>query len=178
MTKKERTLSLDLALEYSGWAIWHGERAVKADFIRTTKKKATPTESARIASIYKVVEHLIDECDIDTIVIEDQYVSFNKKTAMKLSRVRGAIECLASLKGIKIVSYQASEIKKYTSGKGSSNKEDMYEAVVALRDEYVAEDVWQYIENLRKDNKKIDDIIDAIGIGYCYLQAPTVALPV
>ncbi|MCX7610339.1 MAG: crossover junction endodeoxyribonuclease RuvC [Ignavibacterium sp.] len=165
-----KVLSVDGALSHTGYAVWDREKVTKIGIIQTKECKATPYSSDRIFYICNEIDKIIKEENIDVVVVENQFTGVNRKTSSILSNVRGAIQYIVKMNQKEIYACQPTVIKKVISQKGNSKKEDMFKAIEEKQREekIIDEQMWNKIIELKEKNKKIDDIIDAISIGYVF----------
>ena len=170
-------LTIDASLRSTGYAVWKDGVATLVGKIVTKKNKTTPNESDAIHLIFKDLSELLDKVKTDTIIIEDQFVGQNKGTALQLSRVRGMIQLLSAMRGIPLYIIEARKIKKIVTDNGNANKDMVCEAIEQIQREnnIVCEDAWRFVQAMKNNGEKYDDIIDAIAIGYAYLHAPAEA---
>ena len=89
------------------------------------------------------------------VAVEKLYFSANKKTAMLVSEVRGALLNTAQSRGIPTFEYSPSEIKSATTSSGNADKTQ----------------VAKMLHSLIKIEKEIehDDEYDAIAVGVTHL---------
>ncbi|KKW19313.1 MAG: Crossover junction endodeoxyribonuclease RuvC [Parcubacteria group bacterium GW2011_GWA2_51_10] len=109
----------------------------------------------RLAAVAAECSRLIEKYAPAALAIEKLYFSANKKTAMRVSEVRGALIGSAAERGIPVFEYTPGEIKSATAGSGSADKTQIAKMLHALV----------------KIEKKIkyDDEYDAIAVGVTHL---------
>lgn len=143
--------------------------------IRTSKKKATPNESARILAIYQEFTLYLRTFKPDLVVAENIHVGRNKRTALGLSRVRGAVQLACMQANIPFVVVEPSTIKRVASGKGNASKEEMQAAVLELyKDSALVQEKLKVFIPDGKD--KTDDMADALATVHTYVKEPEMCI--
>lgn len=177
-----RIMALDASLSSTGLAIYDTELKdfTRADKIRTSIKKATPTQARRVDYICTELSHILFWNAIDIVLIEDIYIGMQQPSSViPLAILRGAIqETVYGLEYDDLLVAESSKIKKEVVGKGNASKADVYEE---LKRKYsnspvVAKALGK--ELICKNNKdKNEDISDAIALIDAYLSNPSIAHP-
>lgn len=128
------------------------ERLLFSECVETSSKTDFP---ARLALVAGECARLISEHKPDAMAIEKLYFSANKKTAMQVAEVRGALINVAASAGIPVSEYTPGEIKNASAGFGGADKKQVATMLHALV----------------KIDKKIahDDEYDAIAVGVTHL---------
>ena len=121
---------------------------VYSNCIETTSQNEFPERLAHVANECAI---LIKKFSPDMVAVEKLYFSANKKTAMLVSEVRGALLNTAQSRGIPTFEYSPSEIKSATTSSGNADKTQ----------------VAKMLHSLIKIEKEIehDDEYDAIAVG-------------
>ena len=158
-------IALDASLSSTGYCIMDDNKEVIDCGKITTNSKNK--DSHRISFICKKCEELIIIYDIKCVVIEGQFVSRNKNTAMKLSRLFGAIMYLSQIHDIDIISIEPNRVRSILLH-GDCDKEEMAKFIL---DSYefncIVTSIGPYSD---KSNKaKTSDIYDSISIGMAYM---------
>ena len=117
-------VGIDPALATTGYGVIQVKgqmlALVEAGIIQTQAKEAV---SERLAKIYRGVLKLISDTHADCLVLEKIYSHYkHPATACILGQARGVICLAASTKGIPLVEYAATRIKKAIIGKGLASK--------------------------------------------------------
>lgn len=160
-------LAIDASISSTGFAIVDCDTNLVEFGKLTTKSKEK--EEDRIFYITKYIRDLIQKCDIKEVVMENQYLGRNPKTALQLSRLRGAIMFVATDLGASIEHPTPAEIRKKLMSNGSASKEEVAEYVRSYykEDERVVA-LGEF--NDRQCKAKNSDIYDAISIGLAYTE--------
>lgn len=111
--------------------------------------------SARLAHVAGECARLIENHKPDALAIEKLFFGANKKTAMQISEVRGALIVSASERGIPVFEYSPGEIKSATASSGRADKSQIAKMLHALI-------------KIEKEIKH-DDEYDAIAVGITHL---------
>ena len=117
-------VGIDPALATTGYGVIQVKgqilALVEAGIIQTQAKE---TVSERLDKIYRGVLKLISDTHADCLVLEKIYSHYkHPATACILGQARGVICLAASNKGIPLVEYAATRIKKAIIGKGLASK--------------------------------------------------------
>jgi crossover junction endodeoxyribonuclease RuvC len=123
----------------------------------------TPEKGAtadRLAHISRAVSNAITTYAPDTVAIETLFFSINKKTAIGVAEARGAILAAAGLASLPVVEYSPQQVKNAVTGHGGADKAALARMIPMLL-------------TLPK-KKRLDDELDAIGIGITALARSTI----
>lgn len=162
-------LGLDASISCTGYAVINKDSSLVEFNKITTKPKEE--EDERIFKITIKIKELIEKYEIETVVLESQFLGRNAKTAMQLSRLRGAIIFVCKFLNVRLIHLSPSSIRMHLlgPGKGSSSKEE----VATFVKEYYAgnKDIEILGEfNDRQCKAKNSDIYDAISIALSYIS--------
>lgn len=113
--------------------------------------KATDEFTKRLTEVTLECERLITIYEPEAFAIEKLFFSANRKTAMRVAEVRGAlIQCAAS-HGLEIFEYSPAEVKSAIASSGRADKQQLASMLHLL---------------IKIDKKvELDDEYDAIAIG-------------
>lgn len=118
-----RILGIDPGYERLGVAVIDkkgGEDTILySNCLRTSAKQDI---YKRFADIGAKLETIMDKFKPEVLAIENLFVSKNRKTAMRVSEVRGIILYEAVKRGLSIHEYSPMEVKMSVTGSGSSDK--------------------------------------------------------
>ncbi len=172
-------LTLDLSLSSTGYTVYTNGEIVEVDRIVSVNKEGGLTknqleytyfygsvdENSRLYHLMVVIEQLIIKYDIDTVVIESQYVGNNRRVGLMLSSLKGAVTYLSRSNDCELIVLTPSEIRKELLGQGNGRAS---KEIVA---EYIREyyyDAGEFSDKTGK--KKTSDMYDAISILIAYLN--------
>lgn len=127
-----RILGIDPGLNITGYGVVEGEggigRAalVEAGVVRSTKKDL----ASRIQELYLGVGEVVEQYQPAAMVVEQLYAHYkHPRTAILMAHARGAIFLAATTRGVPVVSYSATRIKKTITGHGRASKEQVQRTV-------------------------------------------------
>ncbi len=87
----------------------------------------------RLASLYDGLNDIIQEYRPDIMAIEEVYIKGDRpETGLKMGHARGVLFLAAAKKGIPVVSYQATGVKKALTGNGRASKEQVQAMVKVI----------------------------------------------
>lgn len=160
-------LAIDASISSTGYAVVNSDTVLMEHGKVTTTNKLP--EEERIFAIAGKMKELIEKYEVEKVILENQFLGRNAKTALQLSRLRGAIMFVTQLNNVSIEYPTPSEIRKKLMNNGSASKEDVAEYV---REYYKHDDTVQALGefNDRPCKAKNSDIYDAISIGLAYTK--------
>ena len=113
--------------------------------------------SERLEVVGKKLEVIIKKYNPDIVAIEKIFFQKNKKTAMDVSQVIGALSYIAESAEIPVKNYTPNEVKNSITGNGNANKKQVEFMVKQMVD-------------IDPNKKMIDDEYDAIAVGITCLS--------
>ena len=119
------------------------------------KLSSSEPMTERLGKIFTFVQETIREFKVDSVSIEDVFVSVNARSALKLGQGRGAAITAAVNLGLEVFEYTPREIKKAVSCYGGAGKEQVAQMVGFL---VGVKDIRPY------------DAADAVAISICHLN--------
>lgn len=166
---RESILSVDASLSSCGWSVidFNTKEVINVDRICTTSKIS---EDDRIFNISKELVKISNYYNINTIILEGQYVGKNAKTTMQLARLRGGLMMSMRIFKKNVEYIMPGEIKVALMGKGfgQSSKEEVASFVLDYyANNKVVQAIGPYSDKTNK--KKTSDKYDAISIGLGFL---------
>ena len=163
-----RLIAIDPSLSSTGVAIFENGSLVYVNKITTTSKE---TEEFRIYKIAKELSFIIQRFEVTESIQETQFVSRNVKTALQLSRLRGAILYMLYENNVKAAFKTPSEVRQVLLDNGSADKLDVAQFVqTAFPDNELVKNLGEFNDRTCKD--KNSDMYDAISIGLAYIKKP------
>ena len=160
-------LALDASISSTGYAVINVDTTLVEFNKITTKSKEA--EEDRIFKIANKVKELIKIHNIETVVMESQFLGRNVKTAMQLSRLRGAIIFICKFLNVELIHLTPCEIRKFLFDNGSASKEEVAEFIKSF---YIDDENVQALGefNDRQCKAKNSDIYDAISIALAFIN--------
>jgi crossover junction endodeoxyribonuclease RuvC len=163
-------IGIDGAISCTGWCIMNDKLEIfncnKVDTRYGSISKQS--EDDRILYVAASIITIAKDYNIDTLIMEDQFVGKNKKTAMQLCRLRGALMDACLENNIKIDYIRPSELKKIVSTHGNASKDCVGDAVMNIyKNDPFVKALGPVID--KQNKQKNSDIYDSIAIIYSYL---------
>lgn len=154
-----RILGIDPGLAIVGWGVierTNGMTFVPLSFgsINTPAKTQV---GARLAIIYKNLNHIIEKYRPDEMAVESLFFNTNQTTAIAVAEARGIVLLVAEQHGIPIAEYTPLQVKQAVVGYGKAEKKQVIDMVTHLL--------------ALKQPPRPDDTADAIAIALCHGQS-------
>lgn len=125
--------------------------------IKEVKTKSSNLLGRRLKYIFSSVKDIVDSYKPGVLVLEKVYSHYRHPTTVGvLGQVRGIILLLAAQKGMKIVEYPATQVKKAITSYGTASKEQMKRMV-------------SYLAGLKKPLKS-QHLADALALVLAFLH--------
>jgi crossover junction endodeoxyribonuclease RuvC len=130
-----RILGIDPGLQVTGYAVLDatpaGPQLGEAGVIRTTESRDTADMAKRLATIYDSISEVFDQWQPGIVVVEQLYAHYeHPRTAILMGHARGVFFLVGGKRGVPVVSYAATKIKKTVTGSGRAGKEQMQYAIM------------------------------------------------
>jgi Holliday junction resolvasome RuvABC endonuclease subunit len=144
------TREMGVAFMEEGKLIYYGVKAIK--------KKKSPHETLKEGR--KIILRLINDFEPNTLVFEKSFF-FNNRNASLLNVFVDEIKTIGKRKGLKVVGYAPSTVKKFICGNGRASKKEVARVIVSKYPElkvYLTQDrAWkeEYHQNM----------FDAVALG-------------
>lgn len=116
-------------------------------------------------TIASEVKKIIEENSINLVICEDQYVNFNPKTALTLSRLLGTIIYVCEDLKIRVELISPTSARRILLGKGNSTKKDV---AIFINENYI--NLGEYSDKQTKTQEKNSDIFDALCVNLAWLK--------
>ncbi|MDR1773890.1 MAG: crossover junction endodeoxyribonuclease RuvC [Clostridioides sp.] len=151
-------LGIDPGIAIVGYGIleYKNNKFTPIDYGAITTPAHTDT-SKRLNTIYKGIDILIKQYNVEEVGIEELFFNKNIKTAITVAQARGVVLLACEQNGIPIYEYTPLQVKQGVVGYGRAKKFQVQEMVTAIL-------------NLREIPKP-DDVADAIAIAICHAHA-------
>lgn len=126
------------------------------DYGAVTTPAHMPTDK-RLELVYKGIDILVKNYNIDEVAIEELFFNKNVKTAITVAQARGVTMLACTHNGKPIYEYTPLQVKQGVVGYGRAKKTQVQEMVTSI---------------LRlKEVPKPDDVADALAIAVCHAHA-------
>jgi len=155
-----RVVGIDPGLGVTGYAVVDrgpsGPVVVEAGVIRGGRS-ASASMGERLNVIYDGVIEVLDAFPASALALEQVHSHVkHPRTAILMAHARGVIVLAAARRGVPVIGYAASRIKKTLTGSGKAPKEQMQHAIkVELR-----------LDRLPEPH----DVADACAVALCHYQ--------
>jgi len=159
-----RILGIDPGLQTTGYAVLeatsNGPRIVEAGVVRS---EPTTDLARRVRVLYDGIVEVLEQWTPTVMVVEQLYAHYDHpRTAILMAHARGGYLLAGSQRGIDVLSYAATRIKKVVTGSGRAGKEQVQAAIT---------------RELGLDKPpEPHDVADALAVALChyYLTAKTI----
>jgi crossover junction endodeoxyribonuclease RuvC len=154
-----RVVGVDPGLNVTGYAVVEpsarGPYVLEAGVIRPRRSQATLGE--RLRSIYQGIIEVLEQHSPGSFALEQIHSHLrHPRTAILMAHARGAIVLAAEQRGVPVVSYAATRIKKTLTGSGRAPKEQIQHAIKT---------------ELRLDRiPEPHDVADACAVALCHFH--------
>jgi crossover junction endodeoxyribonuclease RuvC len=125
-----RVLGIDPGLRITGYAVIEPRGAKphvrEAGIIGTTEGRGSADMAKRLRVLYDGVVEVLEQFQPGVMAVEQLFAHYqHPRTAIIMGHARGVIFLAAAQRGIPVISYAATRIKKTITGSGRASKEQM-----------------------------------------------------
>lgn len=152
-----KILSLDQALNVTGYAIFDNHELTSWGHFKTTSSK--PIEH-RLCEIWKHLNDLLNQYNFEYVVFEDIQKQTNQETYKKLAYVQAAVMIWCYNQNIKFTIYSPSHWRKILK--------ETYNVIFGRKREEQKKAAIEFVNHMNNMIVSSDEA-DAICIGYAYL---------
>jgi crossover junction endodeoxyribonuclease RuvC len=129
-----RILGVDPGLNITGYAVLEvgpdKPLVCEAGVIRGAEGRAPTGMAERLRSVYDSIVEVTDQYRPGVVVVEQLYAHYeHPRTAVLMAHARGVIFLAAAQRGLPVVSYNPTRIKKTVTGNGHAPKEQVQRTV-------------------------------------------------
>lgn len=127
-----RILGIDPGLNITGYGVIEiaDRKPPKVREAGVVRGKTRESLTARLVEIHEGVSDVIRTLKPDAMALEQLYSHYNQpRTAILMGHARGVICLAASLAGIPVLHYSATQIKKVLTGSGRAPKSQMQQSI-------------------------------------------------
>lgn len=148
-------LGIDPGYAIVGWGVVE----YRAGKFRTLGYGAIRTDAgvrteARLASIYRDLNTIIDHFHPEEMAVEELFFNTNVTTGIRVAQARGVVLLCGEQKGLRIAEYTPLQVKQSVAGYGRAEKKQVITMVTSLLG--------------LKEAPKPDDTADALAIAVCH----------
>jgi crossover junction endodeoxyribonuclease RuvC len=160
---KPKILAIDPGTREMGVAFLEGEKLIYHGV------KAIPTDKSpneKLKEGREIIIRLINDFKPDILVVEKSFFA-NNRTASLLHAFINEIRAIGSKKGLKVMSYATSTVRKSIAGNGRASKKELSKVIVSKYPTlkvYISQDrAWKELYH--------QNMFDAIALGLMALSA-------
>jgi len=129
-----RVLGVDPGLQITGYGVVkvgpRGPVLCEAGIIRSTEKRAPADMARRVLALYNGIVEVIDQFAPRVVAVEQLYAHYqHPRTAILMAHARGVVFLAAAQRGLPVVSYNATRVKKTITGNGRASKEQVQRTI-------------------------------------------------
>jgi crossover junction endodeoxyribonuclease RuvC len=129
-----RILGIDPGLQITGYGVVEASPSrplvCEAGVIRTSETPSTMDLATRIHSLYNGLVEVIDQFHPRVLAVEQLYAHYqHPRTAILMAHARGVVFLAAAQRGLPVVSYAATRIKKTITGNGRASKDQVQRTI-------------------------------------------------
>jgi crossover junction endodeoxyribonuclease RuvC len=133
-TPGERILGIDPGLQVTGYAVVEvgPQRPLicEAGVVRSTESRTPADMAQRLTSVYDSIVEIMNQFRPTVVVVEQLYAHYeHPRTAILMAHARGVIFLAAGQKGLPVISYNATRIKKTITGNGHASKDQVQRTI-------------------------------------------------
>ncbi len=156
-----RVLGLDPGLRQTGYAVLEagpdGPRVRDAGVLRTLSRRGTDLPR-RLRTLYEALLEVLDEWQPAAIAVEQLYAHYqHPRTAVLMAHARGVFLLAGAQRGIPVISYAATQVKRLITGSGRASKVQIQHAIARQL----------HLSQIPEP----PDVADALAIALCHLTA-------
>lgn len=153
----QKILAIDPGTREMGVAMFDGDKLIYHG-VKVIRRNLSPHE--RLVEGRKIVLRMINDYKPQVMVIEKTFFAKNRNSSL-LNVFGDEIIAIGKRKGLRVVSYAPSTMKKLICGNGSASKKEVAQAVIVKYPELAV-----YLTQDRKWKEKYhQNMFDAVGLG-------------
>lgn len=128
-------LGIDPGLVNTGWGVLEARNSTDIKHIASGVIKTSSKDdiSLRLAVIYRALEKMLRKFEPGVLVLEKLYSHYKHPiTSILMGHARGIVCLAAGLKGVELINYPSTRIKKCITGNGRAHKDQVQFMVKAM----------------------------------------------
>jgi crossover junction endodeoxyribonuclease RuvC len=127
-------LGVDPGLQITGYGVVEsgprGPLVCEAGVIRGSQGRAAADMAQRVLALYNGIDEVLDQLKPGAVAVEQLYAHYqHPRTAILMAHARGVIFLAAARRGLPVVSYNATRIKKTITGNGRASKDQVQRTI-------------------------------------------------
>lgn len=159
---KTKTLAIDPGTRHMGIALLEGKKLVYHG-VKVIKKQKSPSDTLKEGR--RIILRLINDFEPRVLVVEKTFFANNRNSAL-LNVFFDEIKAIGRRKGLKVMSYAPSTVKKFICGNGRASKAEVAKVIISMFPElkvYLTQDrAWK--------EKYHQNMFDAVALGMMISQ--------
>ena len=129
-----RILGIDPGLQVTGYAVLESRlglpRVCEAGVIRSAEGREATDMAQRLRHLYDGIVEVLEQFQPGVVVVEQLFAHYeHPRTAILMAHARGVLFLAAGQRGLPVVSYNATRIKKTITGNGRASKEQVQRTI-------------------------------------------------
>lgn len=129
-----RILGIDPGLQVTGYAVLDtrigSPRVCEAGIIRGAEGRESTDMAQRLRHLYDGIVEVLEQFKPSVVVVEQLFAHYDHpRTAILMAHARGVLFLAAAQRGLPLVSYNATRIKKTVTGNGRASKEQVQRTI-------------------------------------------------
>jgi crossover junction endodeoxyribonuclease RuvC len=127
-----RILGIDPGLQVTGYGVVESnpQRPIVCEAGVVRSGDANASMALRILSVYNGIVEVIEQFQPGVLAVEQLYAHYkHPRTAILMGHARGAVLLAAAQRGLEVVSYNATRVKKTITGNGRASKDQVQRTI-------------------------------------------------
>ncbi|HEY7327339.1 MAG TPA: crossover junction endodeoxyribonuclease RuvC [Gemmataceae bacterium] len=129
-----RILGLDPGLQVTGYAVLESRngspRICEAGIVRGAEGRESTDMAQRLRYLYDGIVEVLEQYRPGVVVVEQLFAHYeHPRTAILMAHARGVLFLAAGQRGLPVVSYNATRVKKTITGNGRASKEQVQRTI-------------------------------------------------
>jgi crossover junction endodeoxyribonuclease RuvC len=129
-----RVLGVDPGLLVTGYAVVEaaadGPRVCEAGVVRSSEGRSTTDMAPRLQSLYDGIVEVLEQYHPSVMAVEQLFAHYDHpRTAILMAHARGVLLLAAGQRGLPVLSYNPTRIKKTITGSGRASKDQVQRAI-------------------------------------------------
>jgi crossover junction endodeoxyribonuclease RuvC len=134
-SKTPRILGLDPGLQVTGYGILEmgptGPTVLEAGVLRSEVGREAADMAQRVKTLYDSLIEVLDQWTPTVMCVEQLFAHYDHpRTAILMAHARGCFFLAGAQRGLEVISYAATRVKKIITGHGRASKEQMQHAIM------------------------------------------------
>lgn len=134
LTLGKRILGIDPGLQITGYAVLEvgpsRPHVCEAGVVRSVVGRTKTDMAQRVLSVYDSIVEVINQFRPNVVVVEQLYAHYDHpRTAILMAHARGVVFLAAAQRGLPVISYNATRVKKTVTGNGRAPKDQVQRTV-------------------------------------------------